>query len=325
MSAGTEAPAGGRAHSSPMPAPVAYQKSLWQRITVNADLYLFLLPAFTLIVVFHYVPIYGLQLAFKRFYAAQGIWESPWVGWRNFRIFFNSPSFELIFFNTLGISLYSIAAGFPMPIILALLFHHTPHRGFRKTVQMVSYAPHFITVVVLVGMLYIMLHPNYGPVNLLIEAFGGESVFFMIQPHLFKTIYVFSGVWQHVGWGSIIYLAALSSVDPGLHESAIVDGATKLARIWYIDLPMLAPTIVILLILRFGQILTVGFEKVYLMQNALTIRTSEILATYVYRTGIEQGRIEIGVTVGLFNAVANFTMLLLVNRISKRFSEHSLF
>jgi putative aldouronate transport system permease protein len=304
---------------------VAHRKALGKRIVENWDLYMFLLPALALIIVFHYVPIYGLQLAFKRFMAVKGIWRSPWVGWRNFRIFFNSPSFELIFFNTLWISLYSLIAGFPAPIILALIFHHTPGRRIKRTVQMVSYAPHFITVVVLVGMMYILLHPSYGPVNMVIKALGGEPVFFLIQPQLFKTIYVFSGVWQNVGWGSIIYLAALSGVDPGLHESAIVDGATKLRRIWSIDLPMLAPTIIILLILRFGHLLSVGFEKIYLMQNPLTIRTSEVLATYVYRAGIEQGRIEIGVTVGLFNAVANFLMLILVNRIAKKASSTSLF
>ncbi|MAG14057.1 MAG: sugar ABC transporter permease [Spirochaetales bacterium] len=302
-----------------------YKKTLKKRIIDNWDLYLFILPAFGLVILFHYFPIYGLQLAFKRFYAAKGIWQSPWVGWRNFRIFLNSPSFELIFFNTLWISLYQLIAGFPAPIILALIFHHTPGRHIKRTVQMVSYAPHFITVVVLVGMMSILLHPNYGPINMVIKAIGGKSIFFMTRPELFKTIYVFSGVWQNVGWGSIIYLAALSSVDPGLHESAIVDGATKLKRIFYIDLPMLAPTVIILLILRFGQLLSVGFEKVFLMQNPLTIRTSEVLATYVYRAGIEQGRIEIGVTVGLFNAVVNFIMLILVNRTAKRFSEHSLF
>ena len=300
-------------------------KTLGQRIAQNWELYLFILPAFALIVLFHYVPIYGLQLAFKRFLAVKGIWASPWTGLQNFRIFFNSASFELIVFNTLTISLYELIAGFPMPVLLALIFHYTPLPGIKKTVQMVSYAPHFITVVVLVGMIGIMLHPVYGPLNLIITALGFESVFFMIKPELFKTIYVFSGIWQNVGWGSIIYLAALSGVDPGLHESAIVDGATKLRRIWHIDLPMLMPTVIILLILRCGHLLSVGFEKVYLMQNPLTIRTSEVLATYVYRAGIEQGRIELGVTVGLFNAVANFAMLVLVNRIARKLSGTSVF
>ena len=300
-------------------------KTLGQRIARNWELYLFILPAFGLIVLFHYVPIYGLQLAFKRFLAVKGIWASPWTGLQNFRIFFNSASFELIVFNTLTISLYELIAGFPMPVLLALIFHYTPLPGIKKTVQMVSYAPHFITVVVLVGMIGIMLHPVYGPINLIITALGYESVFFMIKPELFKTIYVFSGIWQNVGWGSIIYLAALSAVDPGLHESAIVDGATKLRRIWHIDLPLLLPTVIILLILRCGHLLSVGFEKVYLMQNPLTIRTSEVLATYVYRAGIEQGRIELGVTVGLFNAVANFALLLLVNRVARKFSDTSVF
>ena len=301
------------------------ESSLFRRFYRDRYYLALLLPGIAYFVIFQYVPIYGLQLAFKRFLAVKGIWASPWTGLQNFRIFFNSASFELIVFNTLTISLYELIAGFPMPVLLALIFHYTPIPGIKKTVQMVSYAPHFITVVVLVGMIGIMLHPVYGPINLVIKALGFESVFFMIKPELFKTIYVFSGVWQNVGWGSIIFLAALSAVDPGLHESAIVDGATKLRRIWHIDLPLLMPTVIILLILRCGHLLSVGFEKVYLMQNPLTIRTSEVLATYVYRAGIEQGRIELGVTVGLFNAVANFAMLVLVNRIARKFSDTSVF
>ena len=175
------------------------RKTLGQRIARNWELYLFILPAFGLIVLFHYVPIYGPQLAFKRFLAVKEIWASPWTGLQNLRIFFNSASFELIVFNTLSISLYELIAGFPMPVLLALIFHYTPLRGVKKTVQMVSYAPHFITVVVLVGMIGIMLHPVYGPINLIITALGFESVFFMIKPELFKTIYVFSGIWQNVG------------------------------------------------------------------------------------------------------------------------------
>lgn len=268
--------------------------------------------------------MYGLQIAFKNFSPALGIQGSPWVGLRYFEQFFNSFYFWTAISNTVVISLYEIVAAFPVPIILALILNNIPSRKYKKTVQLVTYAPHFISTVVLVGLIHIMLSPTTGAVNKILEALGAEAIFFMQEPRLFKTIYVFSGVWQSMGYASIIYLAALSGVDPQLHEAAIVDGATKLQRIWNIEIPTLVPTMLILLILNVGRLFTVGFEKVYLMQNPLIINTSEIIATYVYRTGILQGRFSFATAVGLVNAVANFIMLYLFNRFAKRVGQVSL-
>ncbi len=297
---------------------------LGHRIAINWELYLLLLPALIYIVLFHYVPMYGLQIAFKRFSAALGIGGSPWVGFQYFEQFFNSFYFWTAIRNTILISLYQIAAAFPAPVILALLLNNLPSRRYRKTVQMVTYAPHFISTVVLVGLIHIMLSPTTGAVNKVIEALGGEAIFFMQEPQLFKTIYVFSGIWQSTGFNSIVYLAALSAVDPQLHEAAIVDGATKLQRILHIEIPAIIPTMLILLVLDVGRLFTVGFEKVYLMQNDLTVNASEIIATYVYRTGILQGRFSIATAVGLVNAVANFTMLFLFNRFARKVGKVSL-
>lgn len=297
---------------------------LWKRITVNWELYLFILPALAIILLFKYGPMYGLQIAFKSFSPALGIQESPWVGLRYFEQFFNSFYFWTAISNTVVISLYQIVAAFPVPIILALILNNIPSRKYKKTVQLVTYAPHFISTVVLVGLIHIMLSPTTGAVNKILEAMGLEAIFFMQEPQLFKTIYVFSGVWQNMGYASIIYLAALSAVDPQLHEAAIVDGATKLQRIWNIEIPTLVPTMLILLILNVGRLFTVGFEKVYLMQNPMIINTSEIIATYVYRTGILQGRFSLATAVGLVNAVANFIMLYLFNRFAKRVGQVSL-
>lgn len=296
-----------------------------KNILKNYQLYLFLVPALIYIVIFKYAPMYGLQLAFKDYKFIEGIWGSPWVGWENFRLFFNSYSFWLVIKNTLALSLYGMIAGFPLPIILALLLHHLPSKKYRKMVQMVTYAPHFISTVVVVGIINVMLAPQTGLVNIILKAMGLNSVFFMAIPEWFRHIFVWSGIWQHIGWSSIIYIAALSAIDPTLYEAAIVDGASRLQRILYIDLPGIMPTAIILLILRAGRIMLVGFEKVYLMQNPINLKVSEILATYVYKTGIEQARFEMGTTVGLFNAMINFALLVLVNQLAKKYSESSLF
>lgn len=297
---------------------------LRRRIVVNWELYLLLLPAVFYIVLFHYVPMYGLQIAFKDYSPALGIGGSPWTGLTNFLQFFNSFYFWTALRNTLLISLYQIAAAFPVPIILALLLNNLPSKGYKKTVQMVTYAPHFISTVVLVGLIHIMLSPTTGAVNKVFEALGLQPVFFMQEPGLFKSIYVFSGVWQNMGFGSIVYLAALSSVDPQLHEAAIVDGATKLQRIRHIEIPTIIPTALVLLVLNVGRLFTVGFEKIFLMQNPLTINASEVIATYVYRTGILQGRFSFATAVGLVNAAANFIMLYLFNRFARRVGKVSL-
>ena len=232
-------------------------------LSKNWDLYLLITPVMIYILLFHYVPMYGLQIAFKNFTAVKGIWGSPWAGLDHFERFFNSFYFWRLIKNTLGISLYELVVGFPAPLLLALMINEVRSRRFRKVVQTVTYAPHFLSTVVLVGMVLMFLSPQKGVINQLIQFIGGHSISFMTEPEWFKTIYVFSGVWQSAGWGSIIYLAALAGIDPGLHEAAIIDGASRLRRIWHINLPSIMPTIVILLILNLGNIMGVGFEKIY--------------------------------------------------------------
>lgn len=296
----------------------------WKLILRNWQLYVLISPVIAYFILFHYVPMYGIQIAFKDFYATKGIWGSPWVGFAHFTRFFDSYFFWRLIKNTLGIGLYSLVVGFPIPIILALLMNEVRAERFKKFVQTVTYAPHFLSTVVIVGMVVIFLNPRYGVVNTLIKAFGGKPIRFLAEPSWFKTIYVLSDVWQTMGWSSIIYLAALAGVDHQLHEAARVDGATRIQRIWHINIPSIMPTIIILLILNLGTVMAVGFEKVLLMQNNLNLQSSDIIATYVYRSGIQEADYSFSAAIGLFNSIINFIMLIVVNFISKRVSETSL-
>ncbi|WNQ09458.1 ABC transporter permease subunit [Paenibacillus aurantius] len=290
----------------------------------NWQLYLLLVPVIAYYVVFEYVPMYGVQIAFKNFLASKGIWGSPWVGFKHFERFFESYFFWRLLLNTLGISLYQLAVGFPVPILLALMINEVRKPLFRRFVQTVTYAPHFLSTVVLVGLLFIFLNPNTGLVNNFLKLIGLEPVAFMTEPGWFKSIYVLSGVWQQMGWSSIIYLAALSGIDPQLHEAARVDGATRLQRIRHVNLPGIMPTIIILLILQIGSLMGVGFEKVFLMQNSLNMDSSDVISTYVYRSGILGAQYSFSAAVGLFNSVVNFVLLLLVNLIARRMNQTSL-
>lgn len=283
-----------------------------------------ILPVLIYFIVFKYVPMYGMQIAFKDFVATKGIFGSEWVGLKHFKRFFDSYYFWRLIKNTLGIGLYELAVGFPIPIILALMINEVRLKRFKKVVQNVTYAPHFLSTVVLVGMLFLFLDPNYGVINNFITALGGKSTAFMTEPAWFKTIYVLSHVWQQMGWGSIIYLAALSGVDPALHEAAEVDGASRIRRIWHINLPAITPTIVILLILNVGKVVDVGFEKVFLMQNELNMEASDVIATHVYKTGIMGAQYSYSTAVGLFDSVISFILLVSVNYIASKMSETSL-
>jgi len=296
----------------------------WNRIYRNWQLYLLISPVIAYYILFQYVPMYGIQIAFKDFIATKGIWGSPWVGFDHFERFFHSYFFWRLMKNTLGIGLYSLAVGFPIPILLALLMNEVRAEKFKKFVQTVTYAPHFLSTVVVVGMMMIFLSPRYGMVNHAIQLFGGQPINFMTEPAWFKSLYVLSDVWQTMGWSSIIYLAALAGIDNQLHEAARVDGATRLQRIWHINIPGIMPTIVILLILNIGSIMGVGFEKVLLMQNNLNLESSDIIATYVYRSGIQNAEYSFSAAIGLFNSVINFVLLVVVNQISRRISETSL-
>lgn len=293
-------------------------------ITNNYQLYIMVLPTLAYFIIFNYIPMYGVQIAFKDFYANLGIWGSPWVEFKHFERFFNSFRFWMLIDNTLMLQLISLLAGFPFPIILAILLHHLPSKKYGRLVQTVTYAPHFISVVVLVGMLYTFLSPRSGIINIIRNLLDKESILYMARPEWFRPLYILSGIWQGTGWGAIIYLAALSSVSPQLHEAATVDGANKLQRIIHIDLPSIAPTIIILLILNLGKVMNVGFEKAYLMQTAMNLTKSELISTYVYKSGLLDGQYSFSSAVGLFNSVVNFFLLITVNYISKRVSSTSL-
>ncbi|OAS85919.1 sugar ABC transporter permease [Metabacillus litoralis] len=300
------------------------RRTTLKNIATSWELYVFLLPAFLYFLIFHYVPLYGLLIAFKDFNPALGVWDSPWVGFMWFEDFFSSYYFWDLIKNTIGISLYSLIVGFPMPIILALAFNEVKDGLFKRGLQTITYAPHFISLVVMVGMIISFLSPQTGLINHILGLFGVEPIDFMQDPGWFKTVFVFSGVWQGMGWGAIIYIAALSGVDPQLHESAKVDGASRLQRIWHINIPALLPTIIILFILDMGSLLSVGFQKILLMQNDLNMESSDVIATFVYRTGILNAQYSYSTAVGLFDAVINATILVIVNQIARKRSETSL-
>lgn len=299
-------------------------KSLYRKVLQNWQLYIFVLPAFLYFLIFHYIPMYGVQIAFKDFIPTLGIWDSEWVGFEHFTRFFKSFYFWDLIKNTLGISVYELIIGFPLPIILALSLNEAKDGLYKRTVQTVTYAPHFISVVVMAGMIISFLSPTTGLINHIIQLFGFEPIPFMTDPKWFKTVYVLSGVWQSAGWGTIIYLAVLSGVSPEHHEAAIVDGATRLQRILHINIPAIVPTMVILLILNVGNIMAMGFEKILLLQNALNLESSNVIATFVYESGLLNAQYSFAAAVGLFNAVINAVLLVMVNRIARKTSETSL-
>ncbi|MDU4695385.1 MAG: ABC transporter permease subunit [Paenibacillus sp.] len=307
----------------PVP-PFATKIKLRKKILRNWQLYIFIAPALLSILIFSYVPMYGIQIAFKNFIPVNGILGSPWAGFDHFVRFFNSYYFWDLMWNTLGISLYGLAVGFPLPIILALAFNEVKDGFFKRTVQTVTYAPHFISMVVMAGMIITFLTPSTGMIVNVIEAFGFTPPDFLTDPRWFKTVYVFSDVWQGTGWGTIIYLAALTGVDPGLHEAAILDGASRMQRIRYINIPAILPTITILMILNMGSLLGVGFEKILLLQNPLNMESSDVISTFVYRSGLLDAQYSFSTAVGLFNSVVNAILLITVNQIVRRTSENSL-
>lgn len=297
---------------------------LLKAIVVNWQLYLFVLPAVAYFLVFHYLPMYGVQIAFKDYKTSLGFWGSPWVGIKHFNRFFNSYYFVTIIKNTLTLTILTLVLGFPLPIILALLLNEIKHNRYKKLVQTVSFAPHFISTVVLCGMIILFLNPSSGIFNHIRVFFGLEPINFLQEPKLYKWIHVLSGIWQETGWSSVIFFAALSGVDPELLEAARIDGANKLQRIIYINFPVLVPTIITLLILRCGSLLSVGYEKVYLLQNDTNLSASEVISTYVYKSGLINADFSFSTAVGLFNSVVNCLMLIIVNYIARKYSEISL-
>lgn len=289
------------------------------------QLYLMLLPALVYILLFAYKPMYGLLIAFQNYSVKKGVWGSEWVGLKNFQRVFSSYWFPIILKNTLKLSLLSLVLGFPFPIILALFANELKSAKVKKTFQTVSYAPHFISTVVICGMVTLFLNPNTGVINLAIQALGGDPVYFMQRADLFPWIYVISGIWQEAGWGAIIYFAALSGVDQSLLEAAQIDGAGRLQRIWHVNVPAILPTIVIMFILRCGSLLSVGYEKVFLLQTTTNLSGSEIISTYVYKMGLMNNDFSFSTAVGMFNSVVNCIILILVNTLSRKVSDSSLF
>lgn len=288
------------------------------------QLYALLAPAVVTTLLFHYYPIYGIQIAFKNYRNSRGIWGSSWVGLKHFQSLFSYVNFDDILRNTISISLYSIAV-FPCAVIFALMLNEVRNLRFKRGVQMISYAPHFISTVVVVSMLQIFMQRSNGLINNVIAMLGGERIDFLSIPQYFSTIFVWSGVWQNLGWNAIVYIAALAGVSAELLEAARIDGANRLQIIWHVNLPHIFPTIVTLLIISTGSVLSVGFEKIYLMQNSLNLDASRVISTYVYEMGIENAQLDFATAVGLFNNVVNIAILLIVNTVARKISKISIF
>lgn len=304
--------------------PVTREGGLWKRISRNWGLYLLLLPAVVILLCFTYKPMFGIVIAFKDFTPAQGIFGSPWAGTKYFEQYFNSYQFWPTIKNTLVISFYTILVTFPLPIVVALLCNQITAQKYKKFFQVSTYLPHFISTVVMCGMIILFLSPSTGIIAKLLSYVGIQLPNLMGQPAAFSSVYVWTEAWQHVGWDSILYIAALSAVDPTLYEAATVDGASKWQKILRIDIPMLLPTITIMLILRMGSVMSVGFEKVYLLQNSLNLTSSEIISTYVYKMGLISNQYSLSAAINLFNNVINFVLLLSMNWISNKLSDTSL-
>jgi len=286
---------------------------------------LFILPTLIYVIIFCYVPMYGIIIAFQDFIPGDSIFgsEAVWVGFDNFEMFFSISNFMDIFFNTFTLCLFGFLVGFPLPIIVALLLNSLRSKKMKKAIQTIFYAPHFISLVVLVGMLFIFFGSN-GLINHLIQLFGGKVYPFFLKKEAFQPLFIFSGNWQDFGWSAIIYLAALAGVDPALHEAAKIDGASRFKRIFSVDLPAILPTISMLLILSIGNLMSCGYEKVLLMQTDGNIEKSQILSTYVYNMGLVGGNYSLSTAAGLFNSVINIVLLVIANYTSKRFSENSM-
>ncbi len=290
----------------------------------NWQVYLMLIPVIVYYVIFHYGPMYGLQIAFRSYNPIYGFWKSPWRGLAHFKRFFSSYNASRVIINTLSLSILSLTISFPLTIVLALMLNELRSQRFKKLVQTITYAPHFISVVIVVSMMILFTHPDRGIINFAIKFLGRETIRFMERPEWFRSLYIISGLWQELGYGAIIYIAALSNIDQELLEAARIDGAGRFRQIWHINIPGILPTIVTMLILRVGSIMTIGHEKVFLMQNPLNIEKSEIISTYTYRVGIVNNQMSFATAVTLFNSVVNCILLLTVNRISRKVSDTSL-
>lgn len=302
------------------------QQKMFNRVKRHWQLYLLLLLPLVWLIIFQYVPMYGAQIAFKKYIVTKGIAGSPWIGLDNFERFLSSAKFELVMMNTIVLSFYQLIGSFPFPIILALCLNQVRKKAFKKTVQLVTYAPHFISMVVLVGIMIQVFHPRIGLTAFIARMLEVDAPNWMGSRSAFPHVYVGSGLWQNVGFRAIIYLAVLATIDPTLHEAAIVDGANKIQRMWYIDLPGLLPTAVVLLVLQTGRVLNISFEKIYLMQNPINIRVSEVISTYVYKVGLLSPVLDFSyaTAIGLLQGVVSLLLIVSVNRLARRLSGHGI-
>lgn len=296
-------------------------KRLWQQ---NKYLWLMFLPCLMYYLIFRYAPMFGLVITFKNYNLFRGVWASEWVGFKYYRMFLENPDFLLLMKNTFLLGIMNLAFGFPAPIILALLLNEVRKAAFKRFVQTVSYLPHFISNVIVASMVIMFLSPTGGLINEMIAALGFEPINFMNEPGMFRAIYVLSEIWQHIGWETIIYLAALTSIDSQLYEAASIDGAGRMRKLWHVTLPGISFAVVITLILNIGAVLEIGFEKVFLLQNPAIYETADIISTYVYRVGMEQGNFSYGAAIDLFMGVISLVFIYTANFVSRRISETSL-
>ena len=296
----------------------------WRNIKRSKFLYLMFLPVLIYYLVFHYLPMFGIIIAFKDYNALKGFQASPWVKFEHFKNFFSSMYFWRLIKNTFLISFYGLIFGFPAPIILALLLNEFRDGWFKKTTQTISYLPHFVSTVVIVGMYVNFLSPSTGLINNIIEKLGGERIYFLNDPKYFRTLYTIMGIWKGVGWGSIIYLAALTGIDMELYEACLIDGGGRLRQTWHITLPGIANTIIIMLIFRIGALLSVGYESIILMYTPAVYKTADVISSYVYRRGLVEADYSFSTAVGLFNSLIGFMLIFVSNQLARRYSETSL-
>ena len=310
--------------NSVLPSKEKKKNRFMKKFIKGKYLFLLVIPTVICMLLFYYLPMWGILIAFKQYSPFKGLTGSPWVGLKHFRTFFENPFFFRYFRNTILLSFYSLIWGFPAPIIFALILNDVQNIRFKKLVQTVSYMPHFYSTVVVVGLFTMFLSPTSGPVNKLIQAFGHKPISFLADAKYFRTIYVASEIWQNLGWGAIIYLAALSNVDQEMYEAATIDGATRLQKIWYISIPAIQPTIVIMLIMSLGKMMSLSSEKVLLLQMPATYEVSDVIGTYIYRRGLIYAEYSFSAAVGLFNSAVNLVLVLISNFICRKVTETSL-
>ncbi|MFC3800272.1 ABC transporter permease [Cohnella sp. GCM10012308] len=292
--------------------------SIVRNVRRHGVMYALLLPGLLYFAIFKYVPMVYIAAAFKNYNVLLGLWESPWIGWQNFKLFFDGVYFDQIIGNTILISLYKLVFSFPAPIVLALMLNAVTAGGFKRTIQTLTYLPHFLSWVIIYGLLVAFLAPGSGLVNQLLTAFHLDRISFLTEPGLIRSLIVTTDIWQSVGWGAIIYLAALTGIDPSLYEAATVDGASRWRQLWSITLPGIQTVIILMLILRLSAILDVGFDQIYMMMNPLNQEKADVIETWVYRVGMQEGRIGLATAVGLFKSVIGFALVFGANRLARR-------